>query len=211
MERKLDEAFTALEEQTVNLSTTIAQLGIEAGKLHSQVAQLERMVKQLQEQQEKMLATTGKLNDAGEKLSQEIESLSGIILEKKSAMDLVSQAIVSVAQNSLKNEKNASNDKQAVAELSTKFAEDLSSAATPQGKLKSLEESLQPSSASLALDKLRKKIDDNEKTEEELKETVQKSQSIHERARRAIALKQKASHGRDEENSQERSASPALS
>ena len=83
MERKLNEAFTALEEQTVSLSTTIAQLGIEAGKLHSQVTRLEGMVKQLQEQQQKLLATTGKLSDAGEKLSHEIESLSGIITEKQ--------------------------------------------------------------------------------------------------------------------------------
>lgn len=157
-----------------------------------------------------MLATTGKLNDAGERLSQEIDSLSAIITEKKVAMDLVTETIVSVAQTSLKNEKNASNDKQAVDELSIKAVENLSSVATPQGKLKSLEESLQSSPASLALDKLRKKIDEHEMVGEELKETVQKSQSIHERARRAIALKQKASHGRDEETNLKESPTPVF-
>ncbi|KTC99153.1 Chromosome partition protein Smc, partial [Legionella feeleii] len=216
MERKLDEAFTALEEQTASLSTTIAQLGVEAGKLHSQVTRLEGMVKQLQEQQEKMLATTGKLNDAGEKLSQEIESLSSIIIEKKATIDLVSETIVSVVKSSLEVEKANIDDSfnaTHLLERTTKQAEVIQGHTEKfkhiESEHDSKKEALSHSNEVMLL--LKEKRSASANSSQETKELIQKSQSIHERARRAIALKQKASHGRDEENSQVRSASPALS
>ncbi|WP_019218356.1 hypothetical protein [Legionella tunisiensis] len=196
MERKLDEAFTALEEQTVNLSTTIAQLGIEAGKLHSQVIRLEGMLKQLQEQQQKMLATTGNLSDAGEQLNQEIESLSGILIEKKAAMDLVSQAIVSVVQNSLIVEKEASESEQIVTELSTVLKKQVVLSTSQVGKFDSLDSEVEASLFETPRSALKESISKADNI-------LHDSRSIKERALRAIALKQKASP-KQEESQEER-------
>ncbi len=123
MERKLDNAFSAMEEQNESLSATIAQLSIDAGRLHGQVTLLEGMVKQLQEQQKKLLVTTEKIDGAGEKLGKDIESLSLVIMEKKAALDLVSDSIVSVSQRALKMEREASFNQQSATELSKELNE----------------------------------------------------------------------------------------
>ncbi|WP_162262699.1 hypothetical protein, partial [Legionella feeleii] len=196
MERKLNDAFTALEEQTASLSTTIAQLGIEAGKLHSQVTRLEGMVKQLQEQQEKMLATTGKLNDAGEKLSQEIDSLSAIITEKKAAMDFISESIVSIVSEvtSVKSDT-----------ITTKLLTEEESTQTKRQVKKCQELEMDIDKSVLKVKAVNTLLDDSlDKADKTLNDS--RSISLKERALKAIALKQRTSAQEDSQGD-----SPAIS
>lgn len=152
MERKLDTAFTTLEEQNQNLSATIALLGLEAGKLHGQVVILEGMVKQLQEQQKKVLAATDKISGSGEKLSKEIEFISTVILERKVALDCISETIVSVAKETVlvKNQ---------IAQTSVGVKEESEITKEQYKKCDSLDASIDNSSAMQAFISLRKSID----------------------------------------------------
>lgn len=108
MESKLDKAFTAMEEQNDQLSTSISDLNKQALTLHAQLMVLEDTVKQLQEQQKRVLSTTDKIESAGDRLGKEIDSLSSLILERKSALDLVTATIDSVLRESVMVKKEVS-------------------------------------------------------------------------------------------------------
>lgn len=183
MERKLDKAFSAMEEQNESLSATIAQLSLDAGRLHGQVALLEGLVKQLQEQQKKLLATAEKIDSAAEKLGNDIESLSLVIREKRAALELVSDSIVSVSQRALKMEREASLNQDSATELSRELNEQVVLAETPNSSCDAVDTTLGCSGA------LQKKPAENAVIETEVTQVLKRSQSIHERARRALALK----------------------
>lgn len=108
METKLDKAFTAMEEQNDQLSTSISDLNKQALTLHAQLMVLEDTVKQLQEQQKRVLSTTDKIESSGDRLGKEIDALSLLVLERKSALDLVTATIDSVLRESVMVKKEVS-------------------------------------------------------------------------------------------------------
>ncbi|WP_147285523.1 hypothetical protein [Legionella donaldsonii] len=116
METKLDKAFTAMEEQNEQLSSSISDLNKQALTLHAQLILLEETVKNLQEQQKRVLSTTDKMESSGDRLGKEIDSLSSLILERKSALDLVTATIDSVLRESVTIKKEVSQAVSAIQE-----------------------------------------------------------------------------------------------
>ena len=181
MERKLDSAFSAMEAQNETLSMSIAQLNDEAARLHAQVVGLEGMVSQLQQQQQKILATTEKLNESGEAVSKELDALAVLILEKKTALDLMSETMTTVAQRLLTIERKASDNEQVVNALSAEVNKQVQIAESQANRCASLVKGLDA-------DLERARVASKEKVNK-ADETIQSSQALRARALRALARK----------------------
>lgn len=177
MERKLDSAFSAMEQQNETLSATIAQLNSEAARLHAQVVGLEGMVSQLQQQQQKILATTEKLNESGEAVSKELDALAVLILEKKTALDLMSDTMSHLASETasircdITTTRIRAKEEALLTKQQTRHCLSL--------EMKVDERCLTSNNAAAALDE---RIDKADKT-------IQSSQALRARALRALARK----------------------